>query len=149
MTGVKIYQNVTASTYVLMYTADNVDSLEIKKSTGVMPFSLPIVNQTSETSGRMITENTEFVHIGGVEANLSVDFEIGMSNINTMLGLVSNKLSKKHKIDVEDWSGQTSGYTFIGIVDSVRIKQTGGDPRLTCNLSFLEGVNPLDDMDGL
>ena len=147
--AIKIYQNTNASSYQLIYTTDNTDSLEIKKSTGVIPFSLPIVGQSSEISGRMITENTEFIHIGGVEANLTIDFEIGMSNINTMLGLVSNKLSKKHKIDIEDWSGETSGYTFIGIVDSVRIKQTGGDARLTCNLSFLEGVNPLDDMDGL
>jgi hypothetical protein len=146
---INIYQNTSATGYTLIYSMDHCNNFEVKKSTGIIPFSLPIVNQTSETSGRMITEQTEFIHIGGVEANVSIDFDIGMGNINTMLGLVSNKLSKKHKIDVVDWAGQSSGYTFIGIIDSVRIKQEGGDPRLTCNLTFLEGSNSLDDMDGL
>ena len=146
--AINIYQNTNASAYVLIYSADNCESFEVKKSTGIIPFSLPIVDQTSETSGRMITEQTEFIHINGVEANISIDFEIGMSNINTMLGLISNKMSRKHKIDVTDWNGETSGYTFIGIVDSVRVRQVGGDPRLTCNLTFIEGANNLSDMDG-
>lgn len=147
--AINIYQNTNASAYILVYSADHCENFEIKKSTGVIPFSLPIVDQTSETSGRMVTEQTEFIHIGGVEANISIDFDIGMSSINTMMGLVSNKMSRKHKVDVTDWAGETSGYTFIGIIDAVRIRQTGGDPRLTCNLTFIEGSNSLSDMDGL
>lgn len=149
MSGIKIYENTNASAYALMYTTDHCDSFEVKKSTGIIPFSLPIVDNTSETTGRMISENTEFIHIGGVESNISMRFEIGMSDIKTLLNLVSNKLSKKHKIDVDDWSGQASAQIFIGIVDSVRVVHAGGDPRLTCDLTFLEGANPLDDMDGL
>lgn len=146
---INIYQNINSTEYALVYSLDHCNSFEVKKSTGIIPFSLPIVDQTVETSGRMITEQTEFIHIGGVEANVSMDFDIGMSNINTLLGLVSNKMSKKHKLDIIDWSGQSSGYTFIGIIDSVRIKQEGGDPRLSCNLTFLEGSNSLSNMDGL
>lgn len=149
---IKIYNNTNASSYTLIYTADNCQRLEIKKSTNTIPFSLPIVDnawETSESDNRLITENTEFVHIGGVEVNVSVDFEIGMADIRSMLSLVTNRISRKNKIEVIEWSGLSSGATFIGIIDSVRLKQEGGDPRLTCNLNFLEGFNPLEDMDGV
>lgn len=145
---INIYQNTNASSYVLIHSQNNIDSLEINKSTGIIPFSLPIVDNTTETSGRMITENIEFIHIGGVEATINMDFIIDMNKINTMLGLVSNKVSKKHKIDISEWSGQTSGYSFIGIIDKIRLRQEGGDPTLTCSLSFLEGANPLGDFTG-
>jgi len=147
MSGIKIYKNLSgsANTYELLYTADNIEYIDIKKSTGVIQFSLPIVSNTSETSGNMVNEQCEFIHINGVEANVDLSFTMAMNEINTMLSLVDNKMSTKHKLDICDWEGQTSGYTFLGLVDSVRLRQEGGDPRVTCNLTFLAGQNNLAD----
>lgn len=147
---IEIYQNTNASSYLLMFTTDNTNRLEIKKSTGIIPFSLPIMDQTGESVGgnAAVTEKIDFIHVSGVEAEIDIDFEIGMNNIDTLLGMVSNKMSRKHKLIVTDWSGQTSGQSYYGIIDNIRIKQEGGDPRLNCNLSFYVGANPLDDMDG-
>lgn len=152
MAGIEIYQSLSGiiSTYVLMHTIDNTNRLEIKKSTGIIPFSLPVVDQTGEAVGgnAMVTEKIDFIHISGVEAEIDLDFEIGMNNMDTLLGLVSNKMGRKHQLKVTDWSGQTSGnQTFYGIVDSVRIKQEGGDPRVNCNMSFFIGANPLQGID--
>lgn len=148
MPGINIYQasNYSSEIYTLVYNIDNIQRLNLNKNTGVLPFSLPIVEGTSEMSGRMIRENTEYVHVNGVEAKLTLSFEIGLNNINTMLGFVSNRLSHKNKIDVIDWAGETSGYTFIGIVDSVDITQNGGEIRPNCTLTFVEGSNVLDNM---
>lgn len=134
---------LSATIYNLVYATDNINSLTINKSTGVIPFSLPMISNTQETTNRAIGEQIEFIHIGGIEATVTLDFEIGMSDIGTMLGLVTNRISEKHKIEVTEWSGQTNGCVFIGLIDSVRIKQDGGDPRLNCNISFMEGANTM------
>lgn len=142
--SVNIYSAALLSSelYTLRFATDNVTSFEVKKSTGIIPFSLPVVNNTLETSNAVITEQSEFIHIGGVEATVNIDFEIAMSSIGTLLSFVTNKISEKHRIEVGEWSGSTN-CIFNGIIDSVRIKQEGGDPRLTCNISFLNGANTL------
>lgn len=134
---------LSSEIYTLEYAPDNINNITLNKSTGVIPFSLPIVDNTSETSDRVNMEQMEFIHIGGVESTISLDFEIGIPDILKMTGLVTNKIAKKHKITITEWSGQISGVSFIGIVDSVRIRQDGGDPRLSCNLNFMEGANTL------
>lgn len=141
---IEIFSALISSTlYSSVYTTDNTVNLQITKSTGLIPFSLPIVDNTQETANRGITEQTELIHIGGVESTLNIDFEVGMGNVGTMLSLVTNKISNKHKIEIGDWSGLNSSFIYIGIIDSVKIKQDGGDPRINCSLSFMEGANTL------
>ena len=132
--------------YSLIYAIDNINTLTINKSTGIVPFSLPMVENIINTSGRLITEQCEFIHIGGIDATVALDFEIGMNDIETMLSLVTNKVATQHKIEVMAWSGEISNVSFEGIIDSVRIKQDGGDTRLSCNISFMEGANTLSGM---
>lgn len=144
--AIKIYESDTSGNFSVVYTTDHCNNFEIKKSTGIIPFSLPLISGTANQSTEMIGEQTEFIHLSGVEANVSMDFEIGMSDINTLLGLVTNYAYKSHRIEIGDWSGYISNYTMDGIIDNIRIRQEGGDPRLSCNLTFLRGFNPLHDL---
>lgn len=134
---------LNASSYTLVYSADNINNFTINKSTGLIPFSLPIVSNTINTENRAITEQSELIHIGGVESTLNIDFEIGMPDVNNILRLVNNRISEQHKIEITEWSGQNSAFIFYGIIDSARVTQNGGDPRLSCNLTFMEGANTM------
>jgi hypothetical protein len=129
------------SVYNVIYSLDHCNSFEITKSNGVMQFGLPIVNNTSLTEGRLINEKSDTVSIGGINAQAKISFEIPMSGIKTCLDLVNNRYDVDYKISVNDWSGDISTTLLYGIFDNVRIRQEGGDPRLTCDLSFLEGAN--------
>jgi len=138
---INIYQGTETSGYVLKYSLDHSNTFEITRNNGAMQFALPIVDNTTETSGRLLQGKVDTVSITGVTSQANLSFDIPMTAIDTCLNLVTNAYNTQFKIDVVDWSGQTSGYTLIGTFDNVRIRQEGGDPRLSCDLSFLEGTN--------
>ncbi len=139
--AIKIYQGTETAGYVLKYTTDNTVTLDITRSNGAIQFALPIVSNTTETSGRLLQGKVDTISITGVQSEAKLSFEIPMTAIDTCLNLVTNAYNTQFKIDIEDWAGQTSGYTLIGTFDSIRIRQEGGDPKLICDLSFLEGNN--------
>lgn len=147
MVGIKIYEwNTDTAAYDLKYTALDCNEFEVSKNSGVIPFSLAVVDTDQDTSGRVINEKTDLIRISGVDAQVSVSFEISISDIQTMLNLVSNRIGKKHKIDVEDWSGDLANYSFIGLISNIRLIQAGGDPKLMCGLTFYEGDNIFFDL---
>lgn len=139
--AIKIYQGTTTAGYTLKYTTDNTTTLDLTRSNGAIQFALPIVSNTADTSGRLMQGKVDTISITGVLSEAKLSFEIPMTAIDTCLNLVGNAYNTQFKIDIEDWAGQTSGYTLIGTFDSVKIRQEGGNPRLTCDLSFLEGTN--------
>lgn len=139
--AIKIYQGTTSTGYTLKYTTDNTATLDLTRSNGAIQFALPIVSNTAETSGRLMQGKIDTISITGVLSEAKLSFEIPMTAIDTCLNLVGNAYDTQFKIDIEDWSGQIAGYSLIGIFDSVKIRQEGGNPRLTCDLSFLEGTN--------
>ncbi len=138
---INIYQGTSTSGYILQYTLDHCNTFEITRNNGAIQFALPIVSNTIETSGRLLQGKVDTVSITGVTSQAKLSFDIPMTAIDTCLNFVGNAYDTQFKIDVLDWTGQTSGYTLIGTFDSVRIRQEGGDPRLTVDLSFLEGTN--------
>lgn len=131
----------SGSVYNTIYTIDNCNSFEITKSNGVIQFGLPIVDNTSLTTGRLINEKSDTISITGINAQVKISFEIPMTDIKTCLDMCNNKYDIDYKISMNDWSGSINTTLLYGIFDNVRIKQEGGDPRLTCDLSFLEGAN--------
>lgn len=153
MTGIKIYScsancTSTSPTYSLIYTADNCENINITKSSGVMPFSLPIVNSTQETSTRMVTEKSDLIKISGVETVLDISFSIHVSEIKTLLDLITNRIDTKHKIVIDDWSTDLNSIVdFIGIIGNMRLRQTGGAGDIDCTITFYEGDNFFANMD--
>ncbi len=138
---INIYQGTAATTYTLIYTLDHCNTLDISRNNGAIQFALPIVDNTVETSGRLLTGKVDTISLTGVTSDMKLSFDIPMTAINTCLNLVTNAYNTQFKVDINDWSGQVSGFSLVGTFDSVRIRQEGGDPRLTCELSFLEGTN--------
>lgn len=147
MTGIKIYScsancTSTSPTYTLIYTADNCENISLTKSSGVTPFSLPIVDSTQETSTRMVSEKSDLIKISGVETTLDITFSIHVSEILTLLDLVTNRIDTKHKIIIDDWSADLNSVVdLLGIIGSIRIRQTGGAGDIDCAITFYEGDN--------
>jgi len=140
MTAIEIYESTGGgSTATLKYSPDNTQSFEINKDSGVMPFPLPLVDETAYTDTD-IREKIDLVAISGISCSVSLSFWIPLADITTLLNLVSNRASVSQIIQVNEWNGVVTNFKFYGRVASVRISQEGGTPtRLQCNLNFQVG----------
>ena len=149
MTSLEIWESTGGGTaYTLKYTPINMDNFEISKDSGVMPFPLPLVAETSYTDSD-ISEKIDLVAISGISATLSLSFWIPLADITTVLSLVSNRASITQYIKVNEWNGTVTNYKFYGRCSAVRISQQGGTPsRLQTSLTFQVG-SIIDFGDGI
>lgn len=140
MTSIEIYESTGGgSTATLKYSPDNMGNFEINKDSGVMPFPLPLVDETAYTDTD-IMEKIDLVAISGISCSISMSFWIPLADITTILSLVSNRASVSQIIQVNEWVGTVTNYKFYGRIASVRISQEGGNPtRLQCNATFQVG----------
>ena len=147
--SIKIYEwNTSTSVFDLKYTADNCDSLDISKSSGIMPFGLPIVDTDQDTSGRLVNEKIDLIRISGIECTISISFEIDISDVKTMLDLVSNDIGMKNKIAIDDWGADLgSDINFIGIIGNIRLRQSDSPRRVSCTITHYEGDNLFYNLD--
>jgi len=150
--ALKIYKNASGFQNVfteLLYTTDNIETIEIKKYTPVMQFGLPVVDKTIQTSGSLGIENMEYIHMNGCEGNIQFSFTAPMSDITTIYNIVGNKMSTTNMIVVDDWQSETSGYCFVGLLNDLRMRQNGGEPTLTIDMGMILGTNPVGDLGGI
>jgi len=140
MTSIEIYESTGGGTTpTLKYSPDNMGNFELNKESGVMPFPIPLVDETGFTDTD-VREKIDLVAISGVSCTVNMSFWISLASVTTMLDLVSNRASRSQIIQVNEWNGITANYKFYGRVASVRISQEGGTPtRLQCSLVFQVG----------
>lgn len=149
---VNIYESenlISSRIYTLKYTPDNINGFELKKSTGVIQFSIPLISGDQNLTTNMIKQQSEFIHINGIEAGINLSFEVDPADVRIIQDFIQNQAAKTYLIANDTWpatSGSTSGSTFEGIFDSIRVKQNGGDPRVTVDASFLYGSNTMSNL---
>jgi len=149
MTVFTIYEfNNSTDVFDLKYTADNCEDIKISKSTGIIPMGLPIVDTAQDTTGRIVSEKTDLIRISGVECTVSLSFDINVSDIVTILDLVTNAIGLKNKLIINGWSTDLgTDINFIGLISSIDIGHRGGDGAASCRLVFYEGDNIFFDLD--
>jgi len=122
--------------WTLLYTADNCSNFNVNKNSGVMNFSLPIVDTTKDTTDRAIKEKSDIIRISGIDSDLRFNFDADVADIQTLLDLASNSIEGVNKLYIESWD-----LNFIGAFSSVNISQSGGDGIVSVSLSMILGDN--------
>jgi len=143
MTSITIYKNTGGVGFTSYFVPDNMENFHISKTQDVMPFPLPLVDETDTTTypNTDITEKIDLVAISGVNCSISMSFWISLTDISTISNMVTNRVSTNFMIQVNEWAtGGLTNYKFYGRFTGIDIDHNGGTVnRMKVSASFQVG----------